>query len=108
LAIQCGECLQVITGGLLVATPHAVKASHAPDGTKIGRSTFPVFVDTDTDFILSAPPGVSRESVFDATPDSRVPPLNSRWTGNGQKFGDFLSDTFRQYYDWAKEKQAGM
>jgi isopenicillin N synthase-like dioxygenase len=25
LAVQCGECLQIMTGGLLVATPHAVK-----------------------------------------------------------------------------------
>ncbi len=34
-AIQCGECLQVLTGGLLVATPHAVRASRAPDGLKV-------------------------------------------------------------------------
>jgi len=105
LAVQCGECLQVITGGLLVATPHCVRASFSPDGKAIGRSTFPVFIDTDTAFPLSAPPGVSREQVFDKTPDSHVPPLDKRWKGNGQPFGEFLSTTFEQYYDWTKNLQ---
>jgi len=100
LAVQCGECLQVITGGLLVATPHAVRPSHASNGQPIGRATFPVFIDTDTDFPLNAPAGVPRSQVFDATPDSHVPPLDARWTGNGQRFGDFLSTTFEQYYKW--------
>jgi isopenicillin N synthase-like dioxygenase len=103
MAVQCGECLQVITGGLLVATPHSVRASASPDGTKIGRSTFPVFIDTDTDFPMAAPDGVSREQVFDQTPDSRVPPLEKRWKGNDQPFGEFLSTTFEQYYLWSKK-----
>lgn len=33
LAIQCGECLQIVTGGLLVATPHCVRASESPDAS---------------------------------------------------------------------------
>jgi len=102
LGVQCGECLQVITGGLLVATPHAVRASHSPEGKSIGRASFPVFIDTDVDFPMSAPPGVDRSQVFDKTPDSRVPPLDKRWTGNGQRFGDFLKTTFEMYYTWAK------
>jgi hypothetical protein len=35
LAIQCGECLQIVTGGLLVATPHAVRSSESPEGLEV-------------------------------------------------------------------------
>lgn len=81
LAVQCGECLQVITGGLLVATPHAVRASQSPDGRQIGRATFPVFIDTDTDYPMSAPPGVSREAVFDKVPFLYILLLNPSLDG---------------------------
>lgn len=103
LAVQCGECLQIITGGLLVATPHCVRASAS--SRKVGRASFPVFIDTTADFPLSAPEGVSRDEVFDKTVKSRVPPLDKRWTGNGQRFIDFLGTTFAQYYEWTKSLQ---
>lgn len=45
--------------------------------------------------------------MFDKAPDSRVPPLDKRWRGNGQEFGDFLSTTFEQYYEWTKAAQTG-
>lgn len=104
LAVQCGECLQIITGGLLVATPHCVKASASP--VRIGRASFPVFIDTTAVFPLSAPSGVTNEQVFDKTVKSRVPPLEKRWTGNGQPFIDFLGTTFSQYYEWTKSLQS--
>jgi len=100
MAVQCGECLQIVTGGLLVATPHAVRSSKSPVGTKVGRAAFPVFVDTDAEFLLKAPEGISREQVLDKTSHSKVPPLENRWKGGDQKFVDFLGDTFRQYYEW--------
>jgi isopenicillin N synthase-like dioxygenase len=104
LAIQCGECLQIITGGLFVATPHCVRASRsAADGPPVARITFPVFVDTPIDFPLAAPAGVPRERVFDKTMKSRVPPLASRWLRDNVPFGEFLGDTFKQYYEWAKK-----
>jgi isopenicillin N synthase-like dioxygenase len=62
--VQCGECLQIISGGYLVATPHCVRASKSLPGKKVGRATFPVFVDTDIDFPLSAPEGVARDQVL--------------------------------------------
>ena len=94
MAVQIGECLQIISGGLLVATPHQVKPSKQ-EGKKIGRASFPVFVDTDIHYKLSAPPGVPRESVFDHTIDSRVPPLHLRWRENGVSFVDFLGEIGR-------------
>lgn len=35
-------------------------ASQAPTGIRVGRGSFPVFIDTQIDFKLSPPPGVSR------------------------------------------------
>jgi isopenicillin N synthase-like dioxygenase len=100
LAIQCGECLQIISGGILVATPHCVKASQS-DSVQVGRATFPVFIDTHPEFKLQMPKGLSRENVFDKTMHSRVPPLQERWTEDGVEFVKFLGDTFKKYYEYA-------
>ena len=104
LAVQCGECLQIMTGGLLVATPHCVRGSVSEDGTKVGRATFPIFIDTPADFVLCPPKGVSREQVFANTVNSKVPPLAERWLKDDTKFVDFLGDTFKKYYEWAAKK----
>jgi len=99
MAVQCGECLQIISGGLLVATPHAVRASNS-QGMRVGRATCPVFVDTHVEFKLAAPPGIDQNQVFDKTVHSKVPPLQRRWKGANQTFAEFLGDTFRLYYEW--------
>jgi len=46
LGIHVGECLQIISGGLLVATPHCVRGVYI-DNINCGRANFPVFVDVD-------------------------------------------------------------
>ncbi len=86
-----------------MATPHAVRPSvdAASGGTKrrVGRATFPVFVDSGPLFPLSPPAGVTRAQVLRSGVSSRVPPLAARWK-DGAAFVDFLGDTFRQYYEW--------
>lgn len=103
LAVQCGECLQIVTGGLLVATPHCVRPSFA-DKLAIGRATFPVFIDSDTAFKLEPPTGRTRSDVFEHTARSKVPPLEDRWTHDGQTFSEFLKVSFEQYYTWNLKK----
>lgn len=108
LAIQCGECLQIVTGGLLVATPHAVRSSESPDpNLKIGRATMPVFIDVKPDFPLLMPEGSTRDQVFAQTATSKVPPLEERWLENGVSFGQFLGDTFMKYYEWSTKGASG-
>ncbi len=98
MGIQIGECLQVISGGLLVATPHCVRGcKNTPD---IARLTLPCFVDTPITFPLSMPSGCSRDDVFRNTVAQKVPPLSGRWTRNGETFGEFLEDSFKSYYAW--------
>lgn len=100
LAMQCGECLQVITGGLLVATPHCVRASQAPHGLRVGRTTCPCFVDTGPEFPLLMPLETTRAQVVDAAINSKVPPLKDRWLEDGVGFAKFLGDSFKRYYEW--------
>lgn len=93
---------------------------------KVGRGTFPVFIDTEIDFPLSPPKGVSRsvlaclmtflhsaacfaavgyrDAVFDRTIESRVPPLADRWERDGVPFVEFLGTTFQRYYEWTTKK----
>lgn len=99
MAIQLGECTQVLSGGSLVATPHWVKAVEgAPN---VARISLAAFVDTPPGFALVTPQGCSREKVCHPELQSRrVPPLEQRWTENGMSFGDFLTKTFQMYYEW--------
>ena len=98
LAIQMGECTQILSGGVVCATPHWVRAA---ENKNIARISLAAFVDTPPDFQLVVPTGYSKESVCHSDQQSkRVPPLDQRWTENGMTFGDFLTQTFQMYYDW--------
>jgi isopenicillin N synthase-like dioxygenase len=107
MAVQIGECTQIISGGVLVATPHAV-ISGVPSTTAtsindvaVARISLACFVDTPPSYRLSPPPGCTRQEIAKAShPDPRVPPLSKRWTSNNMTFGDFLRDTFAMYYQW--------
>lgn len=98
MAIQLGECTQILSGGAVCATPHWVRAAKCKN---ISRISLAAFVDTPPDFQLWTPSGYSKEDVCHSDQQSkRVPPLGQRWTENGMTFGDFLTQTFQMYYDW--------
>jgi isopenicillin N synthase-like dioxygenase len=100
MAVQMGECVQILTGGAVVATPHCVRGANVPN---VARISLPIFIDTPPTFGLHMPRGSSREQVLNAgVGSSRVPPLDSRWMSDGMTFGDFLQTTFAQYYEWSK------
>ena len=64
LAIQCGECLQVITGGLLTATPHCVRPALVD--YPVARTSCPFFIDTQPEFPLFMPTGATRSEVTES------------------------------------------
>ena len=98
LAIQMGECTQILSGGAVCATPHWVRAAERKD---VARISLAAFVDTPPDFQLVVPSGSTKDSVCHSDQQSkRVPPLDQRWTEDGMTFGDFLTKTFQMYYDW--------
>lgn len=53
LAFQTGEALEVVTGGKLRATPHCVRVDSPGNGQRISRETFALFMQPDTDQLLS-------------------------------------------------------
>lgn len=96
MAVQIGECLQIVTGGYVVATPHCVRGADTigsrdngaiDDHTavekmtrKVARISFPCFVDTIPSFPLSIPLGRSRDDVLmsGVIGCAKVPPLEER------------------------------
>ena len=84
LAFQAGECLQILSGGLLQATPHMVRG--APDGCGLSRNTFALFMQPSADYELHAG-GASATDVDVA-----------RWEP-GMTFGVFSERTFSAYYN---------
>lgn len=101
MGIQIGECLQVLSGGLLVATPHMVRGCKVTPN--VARISLPCFVDTPPTFPMCAPSGCTREDVFRHTVAQKVPPLSERWTRDGMTFAEFLGDSFKGYYEWSKK-----
>jgi len=106
MAIQLGECVQIITGGCVQATPHCVRGASPVAGStvKVARVSHPVFIDTAPHFELKVADGTSREDVLKSAVSTKVPALGKRWTSDGQTFGDFLQTTFQEYYNAATGK----
>lgn len=100
LAVQMGECTQIVTGGTVTATPHCVRGVDPSISDTVARVSLPCFVDSRPDFALSMPASCSRQSVLDKSCTLRVPPLAKRWKQDGMSFGEFLKETFEFYYEW--------
>eukprot|EP00884_Botryococcus_braunii_P010376 jgi/Botrbrau1/1933/Bobra.0005s0032.2 len=60
LAFQIGEVMQILSGGILKATPHYVKAGSTPG---VSRDTFALFMQPWLDEVLDPPCGCGREEV---------------------------------------------
>ena len=97
MAVQLGECVQIVTAGAVVATPHCVRGTTVPHAARI---SFPCFIDTPPEFRLCVPDGCHREQAL-VVDCPKVPPLSMRWTEDGMTFGDFLTKTFSMYYEWS-------
>jgi isopenicillin N synthase-like dioxygenase len=91
MAIQIGECTQIMTGEAVVATPHCVRG--APN---LARTSLACFIDVPPAVPLSLPPGSTPSSIL-SMESERVPTLDGRWV-NGIAFGAFLQKTFEAYY----------
>jgi len=96
LAFQLGETLQIHSGGLLHATPHAVKfMDDAPDN--ISRSTFALFMEPTKNFKLNLPKESQKENINTSPIYKYIPKLEERFTEN-MDFGQFCDKTNELYY----------
>jgi len=89
---QIGETSQIQSGGLLQATPHAVKSSAGIPG--VTRQSFAVFLEPEFESPLEIPSGKTLEDCQSSTVQlpPTVRPLKDRWQP-GQTFGDFHTVT---------------
>ena len=98
MAYQIGETAQVHSGGILQATPHAVRGSSVPGVT---RETFAVFMEPEYNEVMTVPEGMDpaaaqSQSSAENLPKG-VPPLTIRWN-NSMDFSDFTNETLKHYY----------
>jgi isopenicillin N synthase-like dioxygenase len=100
MAVQIGECTQIVTGGAVVATPHCVRGAAGV----VARTSLACFIDTPPTFKLSCPRSSTKDDENDGKKQvagktsARVPALEKRWK-DGMTFGDFLQKTFEVYYN---------
>ncbi len=95
IAYQLGETLQVHSGGILHATPHAVKVMNdIPDD--IARITFALFMEPNNEVKLNIPEGAELEKVKTSN-IYKVPKLQDRYKP-GMSFGEFTDATYNKFY----------
>mmetsp|Transcript_22852 Transcript_22852/g.65966 ORF Transcript_22852/g.65966 Transcript_22852/m.65966 type:complete len:375 (+) Transcript_22852:45-1169(+) len=101
LGFQIGESAQILSGGVVHATPHAVKAFAARRGEpKVSRETFACFIEPQWDGMLAPPAGVPFQAIFKGREEStRIPPLRMRLKEVPMSFGDFLGQSSAIYYE---------
>jgi isopenicillin N synthase-like dioxygenase len=96
-AFQCGETLQIASGGVLRATPHCVRAAENAPG--VARATLAVFMEPEPLARMAAPLGTDAAALLAGAEHlpRGVPPLGSRWA-EGDSFADFTEKTLKSYY----------
>ena len=74
LAFQLGESTQIMTGGMLEATPHCVVRSDELAGKGVSRNTFALFMEPDDLYPMSVPKSRNPSSAINKD-THKVPPL---------------------------------
>jgi len=95
-AFQCGETLQIASGGLLRATPHCVRAAEAPG---VSRANLAVFMEPEPLARMAAPEGADAATLLGGAEvlPRGVPALATRWA-EGDSFAAFTEKTLAAYY----------
>jgi len=102
LAFQVGETLQIHSGGLLQATPHAVKfMDDVPEN--IARTTFALFMEPAKSFKLNLPLESVKEDIHTSSTYKFIPKLEYRFR-EGMSFGQFCENTHELYYNMNNKK----
>lgn len=98
MGFQIGESAQIHSGGILQATPHAVRAVARPG---IARAQLAVFMEPEWDWPMMPPRGIDPQAVLR---DARgrvlpkgVPQLEARWSPSDD-FDKFSIKTLSSYY----------
>lgn len=85
LAYQIGEIAEILSQGLLCATPHCVQAPKGEEAIGVERSTFALFMQPDWDEFLKFPSGFHHHKEL-------IPPNGSL------TFGEYSEALLHKYY----------
>ena len=100
LAFQIGETAQILSGGVLQATPHAVRAASGST-SRISRETFAVFMEPEYSYPMRQPAGIDPLDAQSQDAAARlpagVPPIAVRWNPQ-QTFGEYTAETLGAYH----------
>jgi len=103
LLFQVGEAAQIMSGGVLRATPHYVRGHASPPGEmQISRETFAMFIEPNWDSLIGPPKGATIADIFRDEETQLIPPLSTRFHPDPEthmvEFGKLLGDSFVEYY----------
>lgn len=101
LAFQLGETQQIHSGGVLQATPHAVRGCSGLGKSKgVSRETMAFFLEPEWAEPMNVPEGVDPAAAVEGSGTrylpKGVPALGSRWNPK-QDFGAFTNDSLAAY-----------
>jgi len=103
LGLQIGEAAQILSGGVLRATPHFVQGHISrPGEVMVSRESFALFMEPQWDSCIGPPKGASYEDVLRGEEVKLIPPLSKRLKPDPNtkqvEFGKLLGDSFTEYY----------
>lgn len=99
IGFQIGEAAQILSGGVVHATPHMVRGHVSKEGLRLCRETFAMFIEPNWDAAISPPDGVGYEAIFEGREASQlIPPLRKRLPKVPVEFGQLLGDSFAEYF----------
>ncbi|KAL4463191.1 hypothetical protein ABPG74_007192 [Tetrahymena malaccensis] len=93
LAFQSGEVAQIVSGGLIVATPHCIVRGPKSIGTGIARNNFVNFLSPNQSFEMRVPEGVDPNTVANME-CYYVTKLKDRWS-QGMNYGEFSLNSLK-------------
>jgi isopenicillin N synthase-like dioxygenase len=92
-AFQLGETCQILSGGLLQATPHAVLTDPTSTTNGVTRESFALFMEPEYNHRLDPPQGVTADECLGTEAETLhqelgLSPLSARWKP-GMTYGEF-------------------
>lgn len=100
MIVQIGEAMEVLTGGVIKALPHAVVPLRhtGPGVSPVSRNTMALFIDPVHQDELTIPPERTEGELFmcDTTKGLLTPKLRGRWL-KGDTYGSFYLRSIAAY-----------
>lgn len=98
IAYQIGETYQILSGGRLYATPHAVIIDEDCP-SDVHRSTFALFMEPEMNFKLNIPKGSDLKDITTAD-IYPVPKIQDRFNRDGMSFKEFNDKTIEAFHKY--------